>query len=174
MTATHDVQSTMSGPRLHLALELGWSQWKLAFTIGHGQPPRLRAIAARDLDGLLVSAALRLILDRDLKAAGIPKRDDGGRTVDVHALRTRFGTLMSKAGVAPRTAQAAMRHSDIKLTMNVYTDPRLLDVPGAVDKLPALPLPQPGVPPIAEAAQMTGTDHRPVSGPNSVAPAVAP
>ena len=44
-------------------------------------------------------------------------RDDRGRTLDVHALRTTFGTLMSKAGVAPRTAQAAMRHSKIDLTM---------------------------------------------------------
>jgi integrase len=79
------------------------------------------------------------ILDRDLKVAGIPKRDDLGRTVDVHALRHSFGTLLSKGGVAPRTAQAAMRHSSIDLTMNVYTDPRLLDVHGALEALPALP-----------------------------------
>lgn len=36
------------------------------------------------------------ILDRDLKAAGIPKEDERGRTVDVHALRLTFGTLLSK------------------------------------------------------------------------------
>jgi transposase len=53
MTATHDVQSTSKGPRLHLALELSWDQWKLAFTIGHGQPPRLRCIRARDLPALV-------------------------------------------------------------------------------------------------------------------------
>src|SRR5262249_23120243 len=53
MTATRDVQSTTSAPRLHLAFELSWSQWKLAFTIGHGQPARLRTIAARNLAGLL-------------------------------------------------------------------------------------------------------------------------
>jgi Phage integrase family len=83
---------------------------------------------------------LSKILSRDLKMAGIPKRDDRGRTLDVHALRTTFGTLMSKGGVQPRTAQAAMRHSDIKLTMGVYTDPRLLDVRGALDALPTLRL----------------------------------
>jgi len=33
-----------------------------------------------------------------------------------------------------------MRHSEIELTMGVYTDPRLLDVRGALDVLPALPL----------------------------------
>jgi hypothetical protein len=31
---------------------------------------------------------------------------------------------------------AAMRHSRIELTMNYYTDPVLLDVAGAVEKLP--------------------------------------
>jgi integrase len=34
-----------------------------------------------------VPAGLLRILNRDLRAAGIPKRDDRGRTVDVHALR---------------------------------------------------------------------------------------
>lgn len=63
-----------------------------------------------------------------------------GRTLDVHALRTTFGTLLSKGGVAPRTAQEAMRHSDIRMTMKTYTDPKLLDVHGALDALPALPL----------------------------------
>ena len=43
-------------------------------------------------------------------------------------------------GVAPRTAQAAMRHSSLDLTMNVYTDPELLDVAGALGVLPELSL----------------------------------
>jgi hypothetical protein len=47
---------------------------------------------------------------------------------------------LSKGGVAPRTAQAALRHADIQLTLNVYTDPALLDVRGALEVLPALPL----------------------------------
>lgn len=53
MTATRESQGTTSSPRLHLAFELGWSQWKLAFTIGHGQPPRLRTLTARNLPVLL-------------------------------------------------------------------------------------------------------------------------
>jgi len=111
------------------------------------------------------------ILDRDLLVAGIArrvesspgkwkidKRDERGRTVDVHALRHTFGTLLSKGGVAPRTAQAAMRHSTIDLTMNVYTDPRLLDVAGAMEALPALPL---GTDSSSTSAAMkaTGTDE---------------
>ncbi len=94
----------------------------------------------RDTPLFTVPAGLVRILDRDLRLAGIPKVDERGRTVDVHALRHTFGTLLSKCGVAPRTAQAAMRHSTIDLTMNVYTDPKLLDVAGAVESLPALPI----------------------------------
>jgi integrase len=58
------------------------------------------------------------------------------------ALRHTFGTPLSKNGVARRTAQAAMRHSSLDLTMlarrgeNVYTDPSLLDVAGALEGLP--------------------------------------
>ena len=87
-----------------------------------------------------VPDALIKILNRDLVAAGIPKKDERGRTIDVHALRTSFGTLLSKGGVAPRTAQAAMRHASIDMTMGTYTDPKLLDVQGALDSLPSLNL----------------------------------
>jgi integrase len=107
-----------------------------------------------DLTLFNVPGGLLRIFNRDLVAAGIArivknpktgkkvidKRDERGRTVDVHALRTSFCTHMSKGGVAPATTQAAMRHSDIKLTMGTYTDPKLLDVRRALDVLPGLPL----------------------------------
>jgi hypothetical protein len=89
---------------------------------------------------LEIPTGLIRIFDRDLRLAGIPKSDDRGRTVDLHSLRHTFGTLLSKGGVAPRTAQAALRHSSVDLTMNVYTDPQLLDVLGALDVLPELSL----------------------------------
>ena len=54
---------------------------------------------------------LSKVFERDRAVAGIAKSDDRGRTVDVHALRHTFGTMLSKAGVSPRVAQAAMRHS---------------------------------------------------------------
>lgn len=82
---------------------------------------------------------LARIEKRDGKEVVI-KTDDRGRTIDIHALRHTFGTHLSKAGVPLRTAQAAMRHSDPSLTAKVYTDPKLLDVAGAVASLPDLPL----------------------------------
>ena len=87
-----------------------------------------------------IPSGLTRIFDRDLAVAGIPKRDERNRVVDVHALRVTFGTHLCAAGVPLRTAQAAMRHSKPELTANVYTDPRLLDVAGAINSLPALAL----------------------------------
>ncbi len=87
-----------------------------------------------------VPAGLLRIMNRDLIAAGIPKVDSEGQIVHVHALRHSFGTHLSIAGVAPRIAQAAMRHSDISLTMSTYVDARLLDTSAAFEALPSLPI----------------------------------
>lgn len=89
-------------------------------------------------DKLFVLPNLRTF-KRDLTLAGVDyKKDEDGRSVDFHGLRTSFATHLSKSGVHPRIAQAALRHSDIRLTMAIYTDPRLLDVSGAIDTLPGL------------------------------------
>ena len=105
------------------------------------------------------------IFDRDLVFAGIArvekrngrevviKTDERGRTIDIHALRHTFGTHLCRAGVPLRTAQAAMRHSDPSLTANVYTDPKLLDVAGALEALPSL---QPNSVEVTEAARTPG------------------
>lgn len=72
---------------------------------------------------------------RDLKHAGIPYEDEEGRVVDFHAAtRTTLAThLAQDARVHPRTAQKIMRHSSIELTMQTYTDPRLIDTKSAVE-----------------------------------------
>jgi hypothetical protein len=52
-----------------------------------------------------------------------------------------LGTHLCAAGVPLRTAQGAMRHSNPELTANIYTDPKLLDVAGAIEALPAFTAP---------------------------------
>jgi len=106
-----------------------------------------------------VPASLLRALNRDLKAAGIPKTDERGRAVDVHAMRMTLATMLNRAGVAPRTAQEIMRHSDIRLTMATYTDAKLLNVSGALDSLPKL---SPNNLPdrTREAMRATGTDGK--------------
>ena len=89
---------------------------------------------------------------RYLDKAGIEYVDDRGRRVDFHSLRHTYGSMLAKAGVAPRVAMSLMRHTDLRLTMNVYTDPRIFDMNGAVEKLPALAAIK------AATVQATGTD----------------
>jgi transposase len=49
---THTNQYTAIQPHLYMAFELSQTKWMLGFTIGFGQRPRLRTIAARDLAAL--------------------------------------------------------------------------------------------------------------------------
>ena len=47
MSATHATQSTVpQGPVLYMAIELSLATWKLAFTVGSGQKPRIRSVPA--------------------------------------------------------------------------------------------------------------------------------
>jgi transposase len=54
MTATHKPDCTVaSAPVLYMALELSSGTWKLAFTVGLGQKPRLKTVTARSTGALL-------------------------------------------------------------------------------------------------------------------------
>jgi integrase len=94
------------------------------------------------------------ILHRDADAAGIPKRDKRGRTIDVHALRGTFGTHLARAGVDAVTLKALMRHKRIETTLKHYVDDGLLEVDRAVSTLPAL-LAEPAD---TESVRATGTN----------------
>jgi integrase len=95
----------------------------------------------------------------DCRRAGIDRRDDRGRQLDLHALRTTFGTMLARSGVSMRTAQQLMRHSDIRLTANVYVDPALLDLQGAVEAIPSVASVPPCVPPLSvKSSQSQSSD----------------
>jgi len=54
MSATHTTHfNVTTAPVLYVAFELSWNSWKLAFTVGLGQKPRLRTIPARDTAAVL-------------------------------------------------------------------------------------------------------------------------
>jgi len=78
----------------------------------------------------------------DLKIAEIPFEDARGRRVDLHALRKTYGTMLAAAGVSPRVAMELMRHSDMKLTMGVYTDVAQLPIIQESARLPSLQIPR--------------------------------
>ena len=86
-------------------------------------------------------------------------QDENGLFADFHSNRHTFITNLERAGVSPRTAQSLARHSDIRLTMGVYTHIGLCDQTTAIESLPA--------PPTfetkrneAQVLQATGTDGR--------------
>jgi hypothetical protein len=114
-------------------------------------------------------------LDRDLVAAGlaqavwgknrkgapcwrIEKRDERGRTFDVHSFRRTFNSLLAAAGVPLTTRRILMRHAAQGVTDKHYSDVGLIDFRGALERLPLLPLIQRGSEPQALAA--TGTDGK--------------
>jgi integrase len=70
----------------------------------------------------------------DLKEAGIAA-EQNGEVVDMHALRTTFGTLLARKNVPLALAQKLMRHCDPRLTSNIYTVARLADLSREVEKL---------------------------------------
>lgn len=81
---------------------------------GRGQIPRMEA------------------MKKDLALAGIAFEDKQGRRFDFHAFRKTLNTLMARNNVDPHLRKLAMRHSDLKLTLDVYTDTTVLPVGNAI------------------------------------------
>jgi hypothetical protein len=62
-----------------------------------------------------------------------------GRVLDFHARRMSFVSNLALGGVPLAVAQKLARHSDPRLTANVYTHLGLADLGKAVEALPPLP-----------------------------------
>ena len=98
------------------------------------------------------------MLKADLADTGIPYVDAAERYADFHCLRHTTGSLLAASGVHPKVAQSIMRHSDINLTMSIYTHTLRGQESDAVAALPDLSLPSSQ----AQKAVATGTDSKPV------------
>ena len=94
------------------------------------------------------------VIQRHIAAAKIERVDAMGRALVFHSLRYTFATKLAVAGISQRLAQELMRHSDPRLTANLYTDVKRLPTFDAVYGLawhadetsrpnPGLPPPQP-------------------------------
>ena len=75
-----------------------------------------------------------------------------GLFADFHANRHTFITNLSRANVSPKVAQTMARHSDIRLTMNIYTHTDLDEKVAAVAKLPSFRATTPAIAPEATPA----------------------
>jgi hypothetical protein len=65
--------------------------------------------------------------------------DHDGLFADFHSMRHLFITSLERAGIRPKMAQVLARHSDIRLTLGVYTHVELHDQTAAIAALPGPP-----------------------------------
>ena len=75
------------------------------------------------------------MLQVDLAVAKIPYETEEG-FLDFHALRATFITSLVRAGVHPKVVQTLARHSQIELTMQLYTKLTSQETASALDALP--------------------------------------
>jgi len=85
---------------------------------------------------------------------------EDGLFADFHSNRHLFITSLERAGLSPKMAQTLARHSDVRLTLGVYTHIGLHDQTAAIKSLPAPPSVGVGPPDEAAALRATGTDGR--------------
>ena len=71
-----------------------------------------------------------------LKAAGIEYKAADNSILGFHSLRVTYITNLQKAGLSVSTVMELARHTDYRITKESYTDPRMLDMFGAVAALP--------------------------------------
>ncbi|MCL2117889.1 MAG: site-specific integrase [Planctomycetaceae bacterium] len=78
--------------------------------------------------------------ERQTRAASdfLRYQDSQGKFADFHALRHTFITNLSRANVSPKVAQTLARHSDIRLTMQIYTHIDSDEQAAAINSLPGL------------------------------------
>lgn len=102
---------------------------------------RGRAVAASDRIFLSPEGAdwcgptnnVARILRRALERAGIPRVDEAGEKIDIHALRHAAASRWARNHVPLAHAQALLGHRDVRLTSRVYTHVDLEDLRGAVE-----------------------------------------
>lgn len=85
--------------------------------------------------------------------------DSEGKIVDFHALRTTYITLLVKGGAPVKVAQELARHSDPKLTLNIYTKLGIHDLTGALNVLPPTSPPR-SMPESGESSAQQPTQQR--------------
>ena len=166
-----DLRIDAAEPQPHLALRAAATKARRADAVPLRQDLAAELRLARPTDAQPMDRVFDAIpkmrtFIADLKRAGIPQEDAQGRVVDFHSLRYTCGTWLAQAGVAPRVAMEIMRHTDMRLTMNLYTDPTILNTARAVDDLPSLDDDDDMQ---GQHALRTGTDDLPKSGGQTIA-----
>jgi integrase len=106
--------------------------------------------------GMWKDSGAKMLLP-DLQLAKIEAVNDEGK-IDFHSLRHTFGIMAALAGVGVEKLQKLMRHSDINLTMSIYTHTPKGQAQKAIESLPDSSLPS------SQAQKATGTDDKLAEG----------
>jgi hypothetical protein len=99
--------------------------------------------------------------------------DSDGLFADFHSNRHMFITSLEHASVSPKMAQTLARHSDVRLTLGIYTRIGLHDQSAAIESLPAPPGSNEGPGIQADVVKATGTHDATANG-GSVVPTMVP
>jgi len=99
-------------------------------------------------------------------------QDDGGLFADFHSNRHLFITSLERAKVSPKMAQTLARHSDVRLTLGIYTHVELHDQTAAITSLP--PPPKVGDKPGTEVAELRATGTEGGAGERRMVPPAVP
>ena len=133
----------LNAPRPHIVLRAAATKARRADTVPLREDVARELRAAKPADAVPTDNVFEDVprmraMKKDFVAAGIPEMDAYAKVYCFHSLRVTFGTWLAQAGTAPRVHMELLRHTDMKLTMRFYTDPRLLDTARAVEDLPDL------------------------------------
>ncbi|MCC6682574.1 MAG: site-specific integrase [Phycisphaeraceae bacterium] len=72
----------------------------------------------------------------DLEKAGVPFKDENGRQLDFHALRSTFTTLLLRQDIPPSVARRLTRHSSVQTLEKHYDMLGLTDAVDAIKRVP--------------------------------------
>jgi integrase/recombinase XerD len=74
-------------------------------------------------------------LKRRKESDYLAHKNDTGLFANFHSLRHYFITSLERSGASPKMAQTLARHSDIRLTLGIYTHVGIDDQTNAIEAL---------------------------------------
>lgn len=140
----HDIRLDIANPRIDLPASITKSGRAESVPLIAELATALRAHrgGADEAARVFSSIPSMVLFRKDLDAAGIEHQDARGRKVVLHSLRHSLATMLAQSQVPPAVAMKIMRHRDIRLTLEAYTDESHLPAASAIATLPSLSAPE--------------------------------
>lgn len=131
-----------------------------AAVLGGPPPATERVFVATSYRHVTEQLRLDAVFARIGRVDGRRVVTDAGKVIDLHALRGTLATLAAEVGMPVKLLQQHMRHSDVRITMEVYTQVRSVAMREHVELLPRpnpAQVPAGSAPPIADECRQKPT-----------------